>query len=67
MQLEENRSLIVSDNALLVMCMIIIGNKGEQHRVMTFNVTKREPLLVSSRAGNTELEFNMNSHIRPLN
>ena len=34
---------------------------------MTFNVTKREPLLISSRAGNTELEFNMNSHIRALN
>lgn len=29
-----------------------------------FNTTKREALITSSRAGNTDLEFNMNSHIR---
>ena len=32
-----------------------------------FNPEKFEPLLMSNRAGNCTLEFNMNSHIRPYN
>jgi len=66
-RLEENPILMVTDNGMLVMCMIVKGIKGEQHKVFTFNLTKREPLFVSGRAGNTDLEFNMNSHVRPLN
>lgn len=30
-----------------------------------FDWDKQEPLSVVNRAGNTDLEFNMNSHIRP--
>lgn len=29
-----------------------------------FNTEKKEPINASSRAGNVDLEFNMNSHIR---
>jgi hypothetical protein len=32
-----------------------------------FNSAQKEPLLTANRAGNTDLEFNMNSHIRPKN
>lgn len=47
-----------------MLCLIVKGVKGEQHRVFMFNVDKKEPTTEGSRAGNTELEFNMNSHIR---
>jgi len=32
--------------------------------VFMFSTEKKEPINTSSRAGNTDLEFNMNSHIR---
>jgi len=47
-----------------MLCLIVKGVKGEQHRVFMFNVDKKDPTTEGSRAGNTELEFNMNSHIR---
>ncbi len=62
--LEENNILIVSDNRCKILCVIVKGIQGEQHKVFMFNTTKREALITSSRAGNTDLEFNMNSHIR---
>ena len=49
------------------MSMIIKGIKGEQHKVVMFRSDKKQPLLTVNRAGNTDLEFNMNSHIRPYN
>jgi len=63
-RLEENKIEIVCDSGLRFMCMIVTGLKGEQHKVFTFNTSKREPLHVSQRAGNTVLEFNMNSQVR---
>mmetsp|Transcript_222 Transcript_222/g.330 ORF Transcript_222/g.330 Transcript_222/m.330 type:complete len:129 (-) Transcript_222:1375-1761(-) len=63
-QLEENPLLIVSDNLCMVMSLIIKGVKGEQHRVNTFNLSKRGPIFSTNRAGNTDLEYNMNSHVR---
>ncbi len=62
--LEENNILIVSDNRCKILCVIVKGIQGEQHKVFMFNTTKHEALITSSRAGNTDLEFNMNSHIR---
>ena len=32
-----------------------------------FNIKKMAPMVTSSRAGNTDLEFNMNAHVRKLN
>lgn len=63
-QLEENQYLITSDNTCRIMCMIIKGIQGDQHKVFMFNTEKRDTINASSRAGNTDLEFNMNSHIR---
>jgi len=35
--------------------------------VINFNPEKIAPLSMTNRAGNTDLEFNMNSHLRPYN
>lgn len=49
-----------------VVTLIIKGVLGEQHRVNTFKTAKRSPTDVSLRAGNIDLQFNMNSHIRNI-
>ena len=63
-QLDECPLLAVTDFALAVVSMIIAGKGGEQHRVNTFNFSKRDPIFSTNRAGNTKLEYNMNSHLR---
>lgn len=50
-----------------ILCIIIKGAEGEQHKVVMFNPTKLDPLRIDIRGGNTDLEFNMNSHIRNYN
>ena len=64
---EENEAIMTTDFECKILCLIIKGVKGEQHRVFMFNVDKKEPITQSSRAGNTELEFNMSSNIRHYN
>jgi len=64
---QENELIITSDNGCLILGLIIKGLKGEQHKVIMFNPEKFGPLSSTNRAGNCELEFNMNSHIREYN
>ena len=66
-KVEENETIITSDNNCFILSLIIKGLRGEQHKVIMFNPESRDPLSVTARAGNTDLEFNMNSHIRPFN
>ena len=65
--IEENETIITTDSQCFILALIIKGLKGEQHKVIMFNPEKFEPLISSNRAGNCELEFNMNSHIRKYN
>lgn len=49
------------------MSLIIKGLLGDQHNVHTFNFEfGMLPSVTLSKAGNLELEFNMNSHVRNL-
>ena len=50
-----------------ILCIIIKGLKGEQHSVRAFNPENKAPINETTRAGNTDLEFNMNAHVRPFN
>lgn len=61
---EENKIVITSDNACMILALIVKGLKGEQHRVFMFNPENKKPLKTTNRAGNVDLEFNMNSHVR---
>ena len=63
----ENELLVTTDHECQILAVIIKGLKGEQHSVRMFNPEAKEPMSVANRAGNTDLEFNMNSHIRPYN
>ena len=63
----ENEILVTSDHECMILALIIRGLKGQQHSVRMFNPTKEEPIVIANRAGNTDLEFNMNSHIRVFN
>ena len=56
-----------SDHTGAILALIIKGIKGEQHKLMMFNPEKKAPILTVNKAGNTDLEFNMNSHLRPFN
>lgn len=64
---EQNQLSMVSDNECSILALIIKGLKGEQHKVILFDEKKGDPLSAVNRAGNTDLEFNMNSHIRAKN
>ena len=52
------------DNELEVLVMLVLGTKGEQHKIFQFSVSHCEnknepiPIFVTNRAGNTYLEFN---------
>jgi hypothetical protein len=63
---EENEMMCTSDHTGSILALIIKGIKGEQHKVVMFNPEKKGPLSTVNRAGNTDLEFNMNSHLRPF-
>lgn len=62
---ESNEVLMSSDNDCSILALIVKGLRGDQHKVYMFDDNKSEPISVVNRAGNTDLEFNMNSHIRP--
>lgn len=55
---------MTSDCDVLVQCLIVKGILGEQHKVFMFNPELEKEIDVSNRAGDTDLEFNMNAHIR---
>ena len=55
---------MTSDCDVLVQCLVVKGILGEQHKMFIFNPEKMNEIEVSNRAGDTDLEFNMNSHIR---
>ena len=61
---EENQVIYTSDNNCIILAMIIKGLKGDQHKVVMFNSENTAPLSKGQRAGNTDLEFNMNAHMR---
>ena len=63
-QLIEHEIKVTSDCNLFVQCLIVKGIQGEQHKVFEFNPENLEAFQVSNRAGDTDLEFNMNAHIR---
>ena len=57
--------IMTSDNECSILALVVKGMKGEQHKVILFDWDKAEPLTMVNRAATTDLEFNMNSHIRP--
>ena len=64
---EQNEVIMTSDNECSILALVVKGMKGEQHKVILFDWDKEEPLTMVNRAATTDLEFNMNSHIRPRN
>lgn len=46
------------------MSLIFQGIHGEQHIVNTFRAEQKLPFVISTKASNLELEYNMNCHIR---
>ena len=64
-KLIENEIIVTSDCQLTTLCIILKGIKeDEPHKVFSFLKESEQENNSAYRAGSTDLEFNMNAHIR---